>query len=113
MKWPIYAHCCLVLDMIFHSVDADLTLDGMDTNLSDSESDQYAASEAGLESNFDSDVDLNTDLHPALCTGDTGISLLDGLGLGLGEPDTYGSSDLNKGIFAASDPNLPEVVQKL
>ena len=102
-----------MLDIVFHSVDADLTLDGMDTNLSDTEPDQYAASEAGLESNFDSDADLGTDLHPALCTGGTGISLLDGLGLGSGEPDTDGSSDLDEGIFAASDPNLPEVVQKL
>jgi hypothetical protein len=113
-----HLRCVAEIQDIFSSEDADpsanLSWLGMDTNLSDSELDQYAVSEDGSTTDFfdeasDSDVDL--DIHPTLHTGDTSISSPQPEGPG--DPDSDLDEDAEKENPAASGVDLPEVVKKL
>jgi hypothetical protein len=100
------------------TADADLTWQGMDPNVSDSELDQDAVSNAGSQAgsldqdtdeDFDSDEDVDSsNLHPALVPA-SNVGGADN-SLPEREPD---SGDLDEEASAASGADVPEVVKKL
>jgi hypothetical protein len=100
------------------TANADLTWQGMDPNVSDSELDQDAVSNAGSQAgsldqdtdeDSDSDSDVNSsNLHPALAPA-SNVGGADN-SLPEREPD---SRDLDEEDFVDSGADLPEVVKKL